>query len=283
MTIQRNLNSWVQGDAGREMVRRTIDEMDKRLGRFEQMITNLAKSEGNGNGRGLTARQQADVLALVAGRSSAVIGQETVDPLVVGLPTGNGTVTNFSAGDFSPLFTTNETTPTTTPALTFVAINQNANLFFAGPSSGAAAAPAFRSLTAADLQLISVPLLSSTILNLNTNTKQSLGNAVPAGKSMLPMFLLFRNASTDLTGGATTILNFGFNAGATDWSVASSFPLAGSNLRNATKFCVFSEESAAGSATCSTVGIAGDVFGGITDAAFGSPATVVVDVYGNLF
>ncbi len=96
MTIQRNLSSWVQGDTGREMVRRTIDEMDLRLTKLQQMISAMAQTAANGNGGGLTAKQQSDVLALVAGRSSAVIGLEQVDPLVVGLPTNSGTVTNVS-------------------------------------------------------------------------------------------------------------------------------------------------------------------------------------------
>jgi hypothetical protein len=64
---------------------------------------------------------------------------------------GSGTVTNFSAGNLSPLFTTSEATTTTTPALSFSLNTQNANLVFAGPATGAAAAPTFRALTAADM------------------------------------------------------------------------------------------------------------------------------------
>jgi hypothetical protein len=70
---------------------------------------------------------------------------------------GNGTVTSFSAGDLSPLFTTTEANPTTTPALSFSLTNQNINLVFAGPSSGSAGAPLFRALVAAD-----IPDLSGT-------------------------------------------------------------------------------------------------------------------------
>lgn len=64
---------------------------------------------------------------------------------------GAGTVTSFSAGDLSPLFTTTEATATTTPALSFTLVNQTANLVYAGPGSGGAAAPAFRSLVAGDI------------------------------------------------------------------------------------------------------------------------------------
>lgn len=68
---------------------------------------------------------------------------------------GSGTVTSFSAGDLSPLFTTSEATATTTPALTFALVNQNANIVYAGPTSGGAAAPTFRSLVAADIPSLS--------------------------------------------------------------------------------------------------------------------------------
>lgn len=64
---------------------------------------------------------------------------------------GSGTVTDFSAGDLSPLFTTSEATTTTTPALTFSLSSQSANVVFAGPTSGGSAAPTFRSLVSADL------------------------------------------------------------------------------------------------------------------------------------
>lgn len=64
---------------------------------------------------------------------------------------GSGTVTSFSAGNLSPLFTSNVATATTTPALTFSLSNQTANTVFAGPSSGGAAAPTFRALAAADI------------------------------------------------------------------------------------------------------------------------------------
>lgn len=77
---------------------------------------------------------------------------------------GTGTVTSFSAGNLSPIFTSNVATATTTPALTFALSNQNANLVFAGPTNGAAAAPTFRSLVAAD-----IPDLSATYQPLNAN------------------------------------------------------------------------------------------------------------------
>lgn len=55
---------------------------------------------------------------------------------------GTGSVTDFSAGDLSPLFTTSEATTTTTPALTFTLSNAAANTAF-GNFTGGAAQPSF--------------------------------------------------------------------------------------------------------------------------------------------
>lgn len=60
---------------------------------------------------------------------------------------GTGTVTDFSAGDLSPLFTTSEATTTTTPALSFVLSNSAANTWFGNNTAGAAA-PSFNSAAA---------------------------------------------------------------------------------------------------------------------------------------
>lgn len=64
---------------------------------------------------------------------------------------GSGTVTTFSSGNLSPLFTTSVANAATTPALTFTLSTQAANTLFAGPTTGAAAAPTFRAQVAADL------------------------------------------------------------------------------------------------------------------------------------
>lgn len=64
---------------------------------------------------------------------------------------GSGTVTSFSAGNLSPLFTASVATATTTPALSFALSTQNANKALWGPTTGADAAPTFRSMVNADL------------------------------------------------------------------------------------------------------------------------------------
>lgn len=61
-------------------------------------------------------------------------------------------LTSFTVGNLSPLFTASlGGDPLANPALTFTPINQNANLVYAGPSTGAAAAPDFRALVVEDL------------------------------------------------------------------------------------------------------------------------------------
>lgn len=82
---------------------------------------------------------------------------------------GSGGVTNFSAGNLPPLFTTSVSSPTQNPTLSFLLNNQSANLVFAGPSSGGAAAPTFRSLVSGD-----IPDLSSLYLISITNASHGL-------------------------------------------------------------------------------------------------------------
>lgn len=96
MAVQRNLNRWVDGDPGREMVRRTISEMDQRLSRFEQMLTQALSRVGNGNG-GLTPQQQSDVAGLIGALSQSVIGAGVSDPVLPG-QIGGGTVISVTAG-----------------------------------------------------------------------------------------------------------------------------------------------------------------------------------------
>lgn len=64
---------------------------------------------------------------------------------------GGGSVTSFSAGNLSPLFTTNVATATTTPALSFTIAQAASGQFVAGPISGSAANLALRALATSDL------------------------------------------------------------------------------------------------------------------------------------
>lgn len=76
-----------------------------------------------------------------------------------------GTVSSFSSGNLSPLFSTTVTNATTTPALSFSLNTQSQNLVFASPLSSSGV-PLFRSLAKADLP-------SSVVYNDQSNTYTS--------------------------------------------------------------------------------------------------------------
>lgn len=112
----------------------------------------------------------ADLTAIAAlsttayGRDFLVQVDAAAARTYIGAGTGGGTVTSFSSGNLSPLFTTSVATATTTPALSFTISTQAANLVFSGPTSGGAVAPTFRSLVAAD-----IPSLSSVYQPLDAD------------------------------------------------------------------------------------------------------------------
>jgi hypothetical protein len=111
------------------------------------------------------------------------------------LPAGTGTVTSvaytlavpaalFNAAGIagSPITTTG------TIAVTLSLANQNANLVFAGPASGGAAPPTFRSLVAADLPQLVTTLTSANILALLT-TPITLVPAPGVGFTIVPIYI----------------------------------------------------------------------------------------------
>lgn len=77
---------------------------------------------------------------VLAGPTSAGPSAPTFRALVAAdLPAGTGTVTSFSAGTLSPLFTTSVATATTTPALTFALTNAGGGTVFGNPTASAGA------------------------------------------------------------------------------------------------------------------------------------------------
>ncbi|MFN7929885.1 MAG: hypothetical protein U0Y68_18455 [Blastocatellia bacterium] len=118
---------------------------------------------------------------------------------------GSGTVTSFGAGNLSPLFTTSVANATTTPTLSFSLTAQNSNLFFAGPASGAAAAPTFRLLTVGD-----IPDLSSLYAALShTHTFASLTGkpSTLAGYGITDAYPLSGNPANFLTANQSIALS----------------------------------------------------------------------------
>jgi hypothetical protein len=102
-----------------------------------------------GNGvNPFTAAVSADIIGLWSGscnNTSFLRGDGTCSAT-----TGTGTVTSFSSGNLSPVFTTSVATATTTPALTFNLSTASAHTYL-GNNTGVIAAPAYSSIVAADL------------------------------------------------------------------------------------------------------------------------------------
>lgn len=85
--------------------------------------------------------KSATFTGAISGTTANFSGAITVASCT-GCGSGSGTVTSFSAGSLSPLFTTSVSTATTTPALSFSLSNAAANTYF-GNATGSTAAPSF--------------------------------------------------------------------------------------------------------------------------------------------
>lgn len=144
-----------------------------------------------------------------------------------GASTGTGgTGTVISVSGLSPLFTV--ANPTTTP--TFSQITQSANTVFAGPTTGSAANPTFRSLVAADIPILTgtywalagttstagvdkLGTINNTSLNfytnnVNTATLDSLGARLFLKNGLNPLLSLKQSTS-----GQEYQLRVGLNTG----------------------------------------------------------------------
>lgn len=76
----------------------------------------------------------------------------------------------FADGSSTPIFTVTGSPVTSTGTLTNTLKTQTANTVFAGPSSGSAAQPGFRSLVAADIPSLSAVYANLTLSNLTSPT-----------------------------------------------------------------------------------------------------------------
>lgn len=76
---------------------------------------------------------------------------------------GSGTVTTVSVGNLSPIFTSAVSNASTAPAVTFSLSSQSAHTFFAGPTSGGAAAPTFRAILSNDIPVVAEATLAGTV------------------------------------------------------------------------------------------------------------------------
>jgi hypothetical protein len=108
-------------------------------------------------------------------------------PVWTTAPWGTGTVTTFSAGNLSPLFTASVANATTTPALTFALSNAAATTIF-GNNSGSLGAPAYNSATTysdAILNVSSTGFVKRTGANTYTIDNTSYGTGTVTSVSVV--------------------------------------------------------------------------------------------------
>lgn len=127
----------------------------------------IAKGTGNqvlGMNNGATAQEYKTITAgtnISVAHGAGTITINNTDP-------NNGTVTNYSAGDLSPLFTTTEANTTTTPALSF-ALTDAAAYTVLGRHAASTGAPSYGALTTAHLPNILGGTTASSIRALPTS------------------------------------------------------------------------------------------------------------------
>ncbi len=160
--------------------------------------------------------------------------------VVSGLPAwtsaGSGTVTSvaLSDGSTTPIYSISGSPVTTSGTLTFSLSTQAANKIFAGPTSGSAAQPTFRSLVTADLPAATVPTQQIFTSGSGTYTK-------PAGVAWLRVRMIGGGGGGSGGGGSSTS---GGNGGNTTFG--SSFLTA-----NGGKGAIGQAEGVGGTATIS--------------------------------
>jgi hypothetical protein len=132
---------------------------------------------------------------------------------------GSGTVTNFSAGNLGPLFTTSVANPSTTPNLSFSLSTAGAHAFL-GNNTGSTAAPTYVQLSftdlagsATDAQVPDI-LTLTRVSNLTTNGFVKTGSANGTLSVDTAAYLTSNQSITlsgDITGSGSTAITTTYN------------------------------------------------------------------------
>jgi hypothetical protein len=145
-----------------------------------------------------------------------------------------GTVTAFTAGILSPIFTTSVATGTTTPALSFILTNAGAHTFL-GNTSGSSAAPSYSAITVADLpapskthtcEIVTGGLeASAPVLGTDSDTTDVCANLTGADVTITAVACKANVANSTITpiltgGGATSIVTGAITCGTT-WTAGT--------------------------------------------------------------
>jgi Chaperone of endosialidase len=150
-----------------------------------------------------TAAASSDVIALWTGTCSSSTFLRGDGACATA---GSGTVTSvaFADGSTSPIYTITGSPVTTSGTLTETLSTESANTLFAGPTTGSAAQPTFRTLVAADFPSATVPLTS--IAQIANNTVLGNNSGSTASPSALTSIQNIPIGSTTANTGAFTTL-----------------------------------------------------------------------------
>ena len=132
---------------------------------------------------------------LIAGNGITVTGTWPNQTISYSGGSSSGTVTNFSSGNLSPLFTTSVANSSSTPALSFSLSATSQNAFLAGPLSGSGA-PSYRSIADGDLSGTTFVSTSGSYSNPSWITALAYSKLTGAPSSLPPS----GTASGDLSG-----------------------------------------------------------------------------------
>lgn len=118
-------------------------------------------------------------------------------PLSWSTSPGTGTVTSFSAGNLSPLFTTSVANSTSTPALSFNLSNAAQNSVFAGPATGGAGAPSYQSApTISAANMTNFPTLNQNTTGTAASVAGGVLGSIPYQSAAGTTAFLAPNTST---------------------------------------------------------------------------------------
>jgi len=146
-------------------------------------------------------------------------------------PATSGTVTSVALldGSTSPIYNISGSPVTSSGTLDFTLKTQSANLVFAGPGSGSAAQPSFRSLVANDIPNLSATYVTQSEVGA-ANGVASLDSGGKIPLSQLPASLMEFKGSWDPTSNTPTLVDGTGVTGYTYWvSAAFAGPVSGLN------------------------------------------------------
>lgn len=111
---------------------------------------------------------------------------------------GGGTVTSFSSGNLSPLFTTSVATSTTTPTQSFAASTAAQNSVLAGPATGGAGVYSFQT---------SPTISAANMTNFPTLNQNTTGNAATASSVTFAGISSATNTTASMVVGSGSVLS----------------------------------------------------------------------------